>query len=148
MVSQKDLTAVVCRESDCFWLNKNGKAFYQGANFSGSLILSLDDKTSRELKLGSELLPPHILGELLFVKDRLRADLAVSMESIETADPKLQDFDFITTAGWILRFSIAENAYKTLETLKKTLGQIGPDSLLRLDYIDLRVPNKVYYKFK
>ncbi|MBI4120092.1 MAG: hypothetical protein HY454_01365 [Parcubacteria group bacterium] len=145
---QKDLTATICRNSDCFWLNQSGQAFYQGADLSGSLVLSLADKTSRELKVGSQLLPPQTLGEILFLKNGLRESLGINVAKAETADPKLQDFDFITTTDWILRFSIVENAHKTLETLKKTLEQIGPVNLARLEYIDLRIPNKVYYKLK
>ncbi|MEK7500861.1 MAG: hypothetical protein AAB642_01925 [Patescibacteria group bacterium] len=147
-VKHNDLTAIICRNGNCFWLNQSGRAFYQGADLSGSIIFNLADKTSRELKLGDQLLPPSILGELLFIKSNLREGLGISIAKAETVDPKMQDFDFTTTSDWTLRFSVAENAYKTLETLKKTLDQIGLDDQPRLEYIDLRVPNKVYYKLK
>ncbi len=143
------LAAVVCRIEQCFWLNKNGVSFNQSGKTAGNLILSLEDKTSRELKVGTELLNAKTLAELSFLRQRIYEDLSLGLRAGETADSNFSDFDFITSEGWILRLSLAENAYKTLETLKKTLEEIKKTApSAGLEYIDLRVPNKVYYKFR
>ena len=41
--NQKDLTAVICRGQECFWLNGSGLASYSGIGLSGSLVLNLAD---------------------------------------------------------------------------------------------------------
>ncbi|MFY9493521.1 MAG: hypothetical protein WAP55_03545 [Minisyncoccia bacterium] len=145
----RTLAAIICRAGECFWLNKEGISFSKSARSAGNLVPSLEDKTGRELKVGSELLEADILAELSFLKQRVSEDLGLNLKSGETSDANLKDFDFTTSAGWTLKVSIGQNAYKTLETLKQTLAEINKtNSTALLDYIDLRIPNKVYYKLK
>ncbi len=143
------LVAVICRKDNCFWLNEDGISFNQGGRTEGNIVLNLEDKTDRGLKVGDNLLAANILAELSFLRQRMQEDFDLNLKTGETNDANLNDFDFTTSEGWLLRFSVAENIYKTLETLKRTLEEIkktAPSS--GLEYIDLRVPNKVYYKFK
>lgn len=145
----KNILAAVCRDSACYWLNKLGVAFSQSGKLSGNIVLNIEDKTSRELKIGSELVAPATLAELLFLRNRITEDIGISLVSGETQDSNLADFDFAAAEGWKLRLSTSENAYKTLETLKQTLAEVSKTApISMLDYVDLRIPNKVYYKFK
>lgn len=146
--NDKNLIAVLCRATDCYWLNEKGIAYHNGIRFSGSLILLISDKTSRPLALGQQLIKSETLSELTFLKKRILEETGIGLRAGETQDLKLEDFDFMTNQGWLLRFSISENAYKTLAVLKQTLAQIDPQDISRLEYIDLRMPNKVYYKFR
>lgn len=146
--NDKNLTAVLCRATDCYWLNEKGMAYHNGMRFSGSLILLISDKTSRPLALGQQLIKPETLSELAFLKKRILEETEIGLRAGETQDLKLEDFDFMTNQGWPLRFSVSENAYKTLAVLEQTLAQIDPQDISRLEYIDLRVPSKVYYKFR
>lgn len=148
-IKDKNLAAVVCRLENCFWLNNNGLAYNQSGRMGGNIVLSVEDKTDRDLAVGEKLLNSNTLAELAFLKSKILEDLGLGLKEGETADLNLADFDFTTNEGWKLRFSVNENAYKTLETLKHSLAEItktAPTSAL--EYVDLRIPNKVYYKFK
>lgn len=142
------LYAVLCQNNGCFSLDKNGVAYGSSGKMSGNLILMLNDKTDRNLKLGDKFLDPETLAKLTFFKEKLSGGLDIQLASVETDDPNLEDFDFTTDQNWILRVSIRENTYKTLETLKRTLEQIGLSNIPLLEYVDLRITNKVYYKFR
>ena len=145
----KNLAATICRGDDCFWLNKDGIAFGKSGKTGGNLVLSFEDKTSRNLDIGQVLLKPESLAELLFLRKRISEDTGVFLKSGETIDLNLNDFDFKTADGWTLKLTLAENAYRTMETLKKTLEEVKKTApVSALDYIDLRIPNKVFYKFK
>lgn len=147
--ADRALAAVICRGEECFWLNKEGISFNKSGRTSGNLVVNLEDKTGRELKIGNELLGAEFLAELSFIKRKVYEDLSLNLRSGEIGDSSLKDFNFITNEGWLLRLSVAENAYKTLETLKQTLAEIKKTApTAGLEYIDLRVPNKVYYKFR
>jgi hypothetical protein len=148
-VSDKNILAAVCRSNTCYWLNKSGMAFNQGGQLSGNIVLSIEDKTERELKVGDEILPPVVLAEVLFWRGRIAEEIGVTLNSGEIQDPNLTDFDFTASDGWKLKLSIKENAYKTIEVLKQTLAEVSKTApISTLDYIDLRIPNKVYHKFK
>ena len=104
---------------------------------------------SKELKVGEKLLDPKILAKINFLKGELENNYSIKLIDTKTEDSNYSDFDFTTSEGWVLRLNLSENIYKTLETLKQSLVEIkksGPTALL--DYLDLRIQNKVYYKFR
>lgn len=143
------LAAMVCRQPDCFWLNKEGVSFGQGGEAGGNIVIVLEDKTNRELKIGAQLVSPETLAKIDFFKNKLSEDFGLEIRSGETEDSHLADFDFTVKTGWVLRLNLAENVYRTLETLKQTLAEIKKTApTATLEYVDLRIPNKVYYKFK
>ena len=145
----KTLSAVLCQSTSCFWLNKDGVSFNEGAKTSGNLVLVVEDKTNKELKVGEKLLDPKILGKINFLKEELANNFKIELVETKTEDSNYSDFDFTTSEGWVLRLNLSENIYKTLETLKQSLVEIkksGPTALL--DSLDLRIQNKVYYKFR
>ena len=74
----------------------------------------------------------------------------VFLKSGDTSDLNLNDFNFTTGDGWVLKLSIKENAYKIIEILRQTLEEIKKTAppTAGLDYVDLRIQNKVFYKFK
>ncbi|MBI2052532.1 MAG: hypothetical protein HYT38_02535 [Candidatus Sungbacteria bacterium] len=144
----RTLAAIICRTEECFWLNESGISFNKSGRTAGNLVLNLEDKSGRDLKVGEKILDPAILAELLFIKQHAYEDLGLSLKTGQMDGAVLSDFDFTTKEGWTLKISVNQNAYKTLETLKQSLVEIkktAPTS--GLEYIDLRVPNKVYYKF-
>ncbi len=147
--SDQNLLAVICRDADCYWLNKDGIAFNKSSQLSGNIVLNLVDHTSRELQLNSKMIEPESLAKLLFLKSNLSQNSGVSLITAETQDASLNDFDFTTSGGWHIKLNLSDNAYKILETLKQALTDIAKtNSTSTLDYLDLRIPNKVYYKFK
>ena len=148
-IVDRALAAVVCRNGECFWLNKEGVSFNKSGKTAGNLVMNLEDKTGRDLKVGAELLNPGVMAELFFLKQKIYEEFGVSLRMGEIDNAKLSDFNFITQEGRALKISTGQNAYKTIEILKQTLAEIkkaAPTS--GLEYIDLRVPNKVYYRFK
>lgn len=150
-ISDKNLAATICKGEGCFWLNRDGIAFGKSGKTGGNLVLSFEDKTSRNLDVGQVLLKPESLAKLLFLRKRISEDLGIFLRGGETIDLNLNDFDFKTLDGWTIKLTLSENAYRTIETLKKTLEEIkktAPSGVEGLDYIDLRIPNKVFYKFR
>lgn len=147
----RDLVCVLCRGEECFWINKYGIAFGKSGKTAGNIVFSLEDKTERNLELGKELLKQESLSELIFLINKIQNDIGISLEYIETEDSNLNDFDFKTSEGWILKISLLENAYKTVEVLNGAIEEVkktAPSGTSGLDYIDLRIPNKVFYKLK
>ncbi len=142
------LYAVLCRNENCFSLDKNGMAYAATGRMSGNLILTLEDKTQRNLKLGDKFLDAETLAKLYFIKASVAQNLGIGLTSAEIQETNLTDFDFMTSQSWVARVTLRENAYKTIETLKRTLDQIGPSNIPLLEYVDLRIPNKVYFKFR
>ena len=148
-IKDKWLAAAVCRLESCFWINHNGWAYNHSGRMGGNIVLTVEDKTDRNLAVGEKLLDAQTLAELKFLKEEILEELGLGLKAGETADSNLSDFDFVTSEGWVLRLTVNDNAHKTIETLKQSLAEITQTAASSaLEYMDLRIPNKVYYKFR
>lgn len=148
-ITNRNLTAIVCRPEKCFWLNDRGVAFGESGLASGGLALHIEDKTERNLEIGLALMDSRTLAELVFLRQAAAENLGVNLNGAELNDPNMADFEFVADDGWRLKISTTDNAYKTLATLEQSLDEISKTApVSTLEYIDLRIPNKVYYKFR
>jgi len=87
---------------------------------------------------------------ILRVKEKLENLLDIPVEK-EMIAPKIISGDVIfkTQEGWQLYFNKSAAIDKEIETLRIVLEEkIGKEKRKDLEYIDLRIDNKIYYKFK
>ena len=84
------------------------------------------------------------------VKDKLEKFLDIPVEKNMTATKIISgDVVFKTQEGWQLQFNKSVAIDKEIEMLRIVLEEkIGKNKRKDLEYIDLRIDNKVYYKFK
>src|SRR3989338_4618832 len=47
----RTLAAIICRTEECFWLNESGISFDKSGRTAGNLVLSLEDKSERQLQI-------------------------------------------------------------------------------------------------
>jgi len=134
------------RESaSCWWFDKNGILFEEAPLSEGNLINKVDDFSERALKIGEPALEERLFSNLIKIFEVLeKSDLKIKslrLEKLElqeiVANPLNNSFPKIYFSLRIdPKFAIA-----ALESLKN-LG------LERIEYIDLRVENRAYYKMK
>lgn len=84
------------------------------------------------------------------IKDKLENLLDIPLKKeIKTPRVISGDVIFETEAGWQVYFNKNVAIDKEIEMLRIVLqDKIGPEKIKDLEYIDLRIDNKVYYKFK
>jgi len=131
--------------ASCWWFDKNGILFEEAPLSEGNLINKVDDFSERALKIGEPALEERLFSNLIKIFEVLeKSDLKIKslrLEKLElqeiVANPLNNSFPKIYFSLRIdPKFAIA-----ALESLKN-LG------LERIEYIDLRVENRAYYKMK
>jgi hypothetical protein len=142
---ERKLWGVICREADsaCYGLDENGVVFVSVPFVSGSLILRVDDTNSR-------LFTP---GQPVFSKAEWFDGFKDSIEalrrngfrpiSVSIGDLALREWTVRTAEGPDFRFSLnftPENFDSVLKGLGEKLD------LEKTEYVDFRVPNRIYYK--
>ncbi|MEK7650930.1 MAG: hypothetical protein AAB377_00200 [Patescibacteria group bacterium] len=142
---ERQLWGVVCDENNlsCFGLDENGVIFSKVPSVSGFLILKISDINKRFF----------FPGQGLFSRPEWFANLKQSIEvlnrnglkvvSAEIGDLSLREWTARTAKGSNFYFSLnfsPENLDSVLKNLKKEIN-VGAAG-----YIDLRVPNRIYYK--
>jgi len=123
----------------CYWFDKNGVLFNGAPSAEGNLINKVDDFSGRSLKIGDSILGEKLVSNLIKVFDVLeQADLGI--KSLKLERPELQEI--LTESSPIIYFSLRNDpsfGLSAIESLKST-------GLNKLEYIDLRVENRAYYK--
>ena len=133
------MAAVSCVSGECFQINSDGTAFDRSPRPQGPLIFVIE--------YIAKDVPQDILAELLFLRKRAEEELGVTFTLAKANEAEQNDFDLETIDGWTVRISITNNANATLEILKRVLDELG-SSQRNIEYIDLRIPTRVYYKFR
>lgn len=129
----------------CWWFDNQGIVFAEAPLAEGNLINKVDDFSGRLIELGKPILEEKFLSNLLKIFGILEKS-GLNIKSLELENLRLQEIiaDPLTSSWPKIYFSLRidpDFGLAALESLKK----IG---LEKINYIDLRVENRAYYKLK
>lgn len=140
-VSEREKFGIWCETpvNNCYWFDKNGVLFNGAPSAEGNLINKIDDFSNRPLKIGDSVLGEKLVSNLIKIFDVLeKADLGI--KSLKMEKPEFQEIS--TESSPVIYFSLRNDpsfGLAAIESLKST-------GLNKLEYIDLRVGNRAYYK--
>ena len=140
-ISQSETSA-----GKCFYFDKNGVAFSETQPSNGFLITNVTDKRMREISLGGQVIADDWLKSIMLAKELLaRVDVDVS-EFVIPAN-SFDEFHAKTAESWKIMFSIQTDIEKQISALAIFLKEkINPDQRSGLQYVDLRIQDRIYYK--
>jgi len=124
--------------------------FFDSSGFDQSTLPILKEENSELAFSFDNNAGADYLNFLFGVKDKLENLLDIPLKK-EIVAPMIISGDaiFETEDGWRMFFNKKVEINKAIEMLRIVLEEkIGPEKIKDLDYIDLRINNKVYYKFK
>lgn len=151
-LTEYDAWGVLCRppaggSEECFWINRGGVAFERAPEFSGVIVPKIRDERSRDVRLGEEQLSQDMMHLIAFFNEKAVDDK--NLQSLQfMIDSKDSTLRVKTRGGWdilLLESNDPAAAYKNLRTALE--GEIK-EKISKLEYIDLRFSNRVFYKFK
>jgi hypothetical protein len=139
----------------CFFMGGEGELFAEAPAFSGNVYFTLfgaiGSSTASETDgthVGDIFLPRDTLEEI-FAFRNLLADIGVVADRFYLKGTN--DYEFLLRDRARILFNSSSNAEKVKAALsdlitKQRLSVNIPDAPQRLDYVDVRFPNKIYYK--
>lgn len=127
---------------ECFWFDEDGYVFKRGLSSEGNIIKSVSDISGRPMGLGSAVLPDDFFSNLKSIFDVLEKS-GIGARSIELKDLSFEEVIAKTAEGPVINFSLRFSSAGSLDLLK-TLKSGG--SFSKLQYVDLRIQNRAYYK--
>ena len=129
------------KTGSCYWLDEHGIAFEEAPETEGSLILIVYDNGAESIALNKRVAEERFSKNLT---DILKAISKMSMPVKKiTFDKILQELHIATYEGPDLFFSIRFNPELNIASFR-SLQEKG--TLKGMQYIDLRVENKIFYK--
>ena len=153
-VTERKPELVWCSGGVCYFVGKDGLAYGGAAGTDEKLrkkgFLTVIDDSAVPVDLGKTKISPDYIGLIeaadLMLRDGLKLDPA---ESFHTAGIASGEISVKNREGWTVKlgseFSV-EDAKKVMQTLFEK--ELNEEVRKNLDYLDLRIKNKIYYKIK
>jgi cell division septal protein FtsQ len=143
-----------CSGGVCYSIDKDGLS-YEGAQgnedgLRAKNFLVVVDDSARPVEIGKTKIDSEYIiwieNVSTMIKDRLNVKI---VESFHTPGAASNEVNIRMNEGWILKISSQysiDESQKIIQTLFEK--ELNEETRKKLDYLDLRVKNKIYYKIK
>lgn len=144
---------IFCSKEKCFIIDENGQAYDERSSLKEenvSNMILLIDESGRNINVGEIILERDYIEYVQGIKKNIFENLSLEIENnFQTPSLISKDIRIRTREGWMVYFNQNINLEKELEMLSLSLNnKIEKEKRIELEYIDLRIENKIYYKFK
>jgi len=153
-IEERNNAVLFCEKEDCAYTDENGFVFEKSPYFSGTVFLKLIDQ--RNLDSGENAkkidgyLGTNLIEESEFKKILEFAGLIAKIDGgvSEVILKKENIYEFYTQEGWKIILNDKNEPQSAYLNLITALDSNIKDKRPKLDYIDLRLGNKIYFKYK
>lgn len=141
-IKERGRFAIWCASSGhCYWIDKEGLAFEEAPFTEGSLILTIEEKDREAIIKGEPVVEKRFAGNVIKIVESI-SNLNMPIKKI-TFNSALQEIQIQTHRGPNILFSIRFDPEFNLSSLHALRQKIGFE---RIEYIDLRAENRIFYK--
>jgi len=153
-IEERKALIVWCAGSSCYIIDEQGYA-YTEANFESEEIrqnnlIKITDLSGKSLELGEKILEPEYVNFIFNIRDVIERETGIGIsDEYQTQFRISGEIHIKTSDGWYVYLSSDLPLDQSARTLKAFLEKEIPNELRpELEYVDLRVENKVFYKIK
>ena len=147
-IQEREIVGILCAEATmgtCFYFDKDGIIFKAAPDTSGSLITSIKDYSERSFKLGDSILDKNFIDTILTIKENLSEKIGIKVSSFDIDSYPIEKLRVVTSESWYILFSLKRDIKSQLLALKVALDE-KIQNRMSLEYVDLRIENRIYYK--
>ena len=131
----------------CFFIDEGGFLFKPAPQMSGGLLATVYNEMEENLDVRMTAADSKVVKFILDAKKELSAaNLNLTEFIINSKAPG--DLEIIAPQGWLIYLNIDNSPASQIWALKQVLEQELKEKRTQLEYVDLRVQNRVYYKLK
>jgi len=148
IIKEREEFGIVCQENtqNCFYIDKKGVILKEAPQTSGSLVILIKDYSNRDYKIGEKIFEEKIMNFIGETKEFLFSEVNLKVLDFDILSFPPDDLKIITNEGWYILFNLQKRAGDQLSALKAVLDEKIKDTRKDLEYVDLRIENRVYYK--
>ena len=134
------------KKETCYYFDEGGTAFAKLLPVSGYLFIAINDSRDRSVELGARVAPETWIKHILEVKRHLQFG-GISISEIQIPDGSYEEFHIVTREGWKIFMSNDTDIDRQITSMLQFIKQnFTTDQRRQLQYIDLRVDDRIYYK--
>src|SRR3990167_7071760 len=161
-LEERSNAVLFCEKEDCAYADENGFVFEKAPYFSGAVFLKLIEQRNSDsggnAKTIDEYLGTSLIAENEFKKilefaglprpDSVRLAAKTGGGVSEVVLKKENIYEFYMNEGWKIILNDKNEPQSAYLNLITALEANIKDKRPKLDYIDLRLGNKIYFKYK
>jgi len=145
-IKERQAVGTWCQGENCFHIDQEGIIFEKTEELMSPEIRC--EIALSEVGLGQKVIEQNYLQASLKVNGFLADEIGIQPK-IFTVSADGKKLAVLTKEGWNIVFNLNKDVQEQLSDLKLVLEEkIPQSSRTRLDYINLRFGNKIYYKYK
>lgn len=137
-----------CSGGECYLIDRRGVIYAAAGQREGSLILTIQDETGRALKPGVMAVPEAWMEFFSAMRDRLKPIIWVTQIILEKESLGAHYVRLQTADGWSILVDTDMQPALISDELEALMAKELKGKTKRLDYVDLRVSGRAYYRFR
>lgn len=153
-IGEHDPSILLCVSDHCFSIDKKG-IIYDEAKIDvparGEEDLPIiRDMSSDDYHINDNAVTVEYADFISHLRERIKSNLEIDLDrEFETPNIVSDDIRAKASQGFTILFSRSVGMEKSIDELRAVIGpKIEREKMADLEYIDLRIDNKIYYKFK
>lgn len=148
-IEERERLGIACHVKEetenCFYIDNQGVIFEDAPQTSGSLILLIKDYSQREFYLGKKIFEQRIVDFISRARQDLSSEIGLIALDFNVLSFPSKDLKVMTSEGWYIIFDLEGDIKNQLLSLKAALEEKIQERE-NLEYVDLRIENRIYYK--
>lgn len=113
------------------------------------IVLPIVKNADKEanVALGVPVVPPEFVSFVQYVGEHLTESVGAKVAEIRIPSLAAREVHFILDTNWVVKFDVTRDPAAQLAILSRIVKEmLAEEERTTLKYIDLRIPNRVYYK--
>ena len=146
-IEEHDMWGVLCRAGACIYVSRDGTALDPAPVTEGVALIHVLDRRAGIVTAGSPAFETNTAQLLVALEEGVPAALGITARTFTLGGEYEKYIEATTQEGWRIIADADTDPARALENLKLIFAK---EIKVRdhLEYIDLRLPSKVFYKFR
>lgn len=136
------------QSDNCYYFDKEGIVFKEAPQTEGALILKMEDFEKKEVSLGDQVLSNKQLTFITKLNNKIIENNQFKIIKFKIAPSAIIDLEAITSKNWSIYLDQNQDPALAANNLLTILNEVLKNKTDNLDYIDLRIPSRIFYKMK
>ena len=147
-LSERTTWAVVCRVDSCFYASADGFLFERAPADTGSFFLRIDDNRDESYDIGSVFINRPELDRIQTITGKIKSATNADIDTISLNKKEVYYYEAFNDTGWKIIFDSLTDPVRAAENFALAYKDTFNEDLSKVDYIDLRLENRIFYKEK
>lgn len=148
-IEERKIWATLCKEASCFYIDTEGFVFGKSSRVSGSIFFAIEDERNTNADIGSSIISTEELSNIQRLMEKIEKITGTSFAALNLSGSEnlISKYEAKTDAGWRVIFDSKTNSDLAISNFTSAYEGILQKNLGNIEYVDLRLENKIFYKY-